>query len=202
MKNLILILCLATSLISCSKFKAKRVDSTESDEKALEITDEWVNADTEKAVKAIVAQMQKHKRFKRYLRKLGRAPNVFTSEVQNGTSEPYFPIDDMNDELLYSMDQSGDFVLVDAAARELILKEVTYQNNGMVDPQTAKEIGKQTGADLLIFGKVYMKPKTRKGKTIKEYSVNIRMTDLEKGVEVLRTRTKLFKYSDKSSFGW
>jgi len=178
------------------------VDAKESDEKALSITDEWVNADTEKVVKTIVGQMMAHKKFRRYMRDLGRTPNVFTSEIQNGSSEAYFPIDDLNDELLYSMDQSGDFTLVDAAARDLILKEVTYQNNGMVDAQTAKQIGKQTAADLLIFGKVYMKPKSRDGKTIKEYSVNIRMTDLERGVEVLRTRAKLFKYSKKSSFGW
>ena len=72
----------------------------------------------------------------------------------------------------------------------------------MVDPSTAKKVGKQTGADLMIFGNVYMKPKKRKGKTLKEYAVNIRMTDIEKGLEVLRTRAKLFKYSKKSSVGW
>ena len=202
MMKLIIISTLSFLLVSCGGFKAKRVDAKESDEKALSITDEWVNADTEKVVKKIIEQMMAHKRFRKYVRTLGRSPNVFTSEIQNGTSEAYFPIDDLNDELLYDLDQSGDFTLVDAAARELLLKEVTYQNNGMVDASTAKQIGKQTPADLLIFGKVFMKPKSRDGETIKEYTVNIRMTDLEKGVEVLRTRAKLFKYSKKSSFGW
>src|SRR5690606_11917457 len=111
-------------------------------------------------------------------------------------------INDINDEFLNEISSSGDFVLVDAAARESILKEITYQNDGMVDPKTAKSIGKQTGADLLIFGNVYMEPQSRDGKTIKQYSINIRMTDIEKGVEVLRTRTKLSKFSEKSSFGW
>jgi len=54
----------------------------------------------------------------------------------------------------------------------------------------------------MIFGNVYMKPEKRDGKTIKEYSVNIRMTDIEKATEVLRTRTKVFKYSEKSKLGW
>jgi len=62
-------------------------------------------------------------------------------------------------------------------------------------------VGKQTGADIMIFGNVYMKPEKRDGKTIKEYSVNLRMTDVEKAVEVMRARTKVFKYSEKSSFG-
>jgi penicillin-binding protein activator len=97
---------------------------------------------------------------------------------------------------------SGDFELVDNQAREKILGEVTYQNDGMVDPATAKKIGKQTGADIMIFGNVYMKPEKRDGKTIKEYSVNIRMTDVQKATEVLRTRTKVFKFSEKNATRW
>ena len=72
----------------------------------------------------------------------------------------------------------------------------------MVDPSQVKQIGKQVGADLLVFGTIRMQPRTRDGKTIKEYSVNIRMTNLETGVEVLRTRAKTSKYSEQSSTGW
>ena len=55
---------------------------------------------------------------------------------------------------------------------------------------------------LLVFGSIRMKPKSRGGKTIKEYSVNIRMTDIQKGIEVLRTRSKVNKFSDQSSTAW
>ena len=58
----------------------------------------------------------------------------------------------------------------------------------MVDPNTAKRVGKQTGADLMIFGNVFMKPKKRDGKTIKEYSINIRMTNIQSAEEVMRTK--------------
>ena len=136
------------------------------------------------------------------MKKFQGEPKVFIAEVQNNTSEAYFPIDDMNDEFLNEVSATGEFILVDAKAREMILKEITYQNDGMVDPATAKSIGKQLGADLMIFGSVYMKPEKRDGKTIKEYSVNIRLTDIEKGIEVMRTRTRIYKYSDKSSYGW
>lgn len=201
MKKL-LILAMIFGLTACGGFQAKRVDSEESDEKALEITDKWVQRDTEQVVADVLKQISAHKGYKRWLRDLGREPRVFISEVQNLTSEPYFPINDINDELLNEISASGDFVLVDAQAREALLKEITYQNDGMVDPRTAKSIGKQTGADLLIFGNVYMEPQSRDGKTIKQYSVNYRMTDLEKGIEVMRGRTKLSKFSEKSSLGW
>ena len=202
MKWLSFILLSLLVVQGCSSFKAERVSRDESDEKALSITDEWVLRDTEDVVKDLLEQITKHRGFRNYMSQLGRAPKLFVGEVQNRTSEAYFPIDDLNDEMLNEFSRSGDYVLVDAAARESLLKEITYQNDGMVNPQEAKTIGKQAGADLIIFGTIHMNPKSRSGKTIKEYTVNMRMTDIEKGVEVLRTRSKVNKYSKKSSFGW
>jgi uncharacterized protein (TIGR02722 family) len=201
MKFLFAVLSLAILATSCGSFKAERVDANKSDEKGLSITDNWMSADTTQAVSDVLKQMKAHPGMSKMKAKFG-TPKVFVADVQNQTSEAYFPIGDLNDELLNELSMSGEYELVDNQAREKILKEVTYQNDGMVDPATAKKIGKQTGADIMIFGNVYMKPEKRDGKTIKEYSVNIRMTNIETATEVLRTRTKVFKYSEKSSVGW
>jgi uncharacterized protein (TIGR02722 family) len=201
MKFLVPVFALSMLATSCGSFKAKRVDANESDEKGLEITDNWMSADTTQAITDVIKQMKAHPGFSKMKAKFGTA-KVFIAEVQNQTSEAYFPIGDLNDELLNELSLSGEFELVDNQAREKILGEITYQNDGMVDPATAKKIGKQTGADIMIFGNVYMKPEKRSGKTIKEYSVNIRMTNIETATEVLRTRTKVNKYSEKSAVGW
>lgn len=202
MKKILASLLTLLLFTSCGSFQAKRVDASESDEKAMEITDQWVQGDTERVVSEILKNISEHKGFKRYLRKSGKTPTVFIGEVKNLTSEAYFPINDINDEFLNEISASGDFILVDAGSRENILKEITYQHDGMVDPTTAKNIGKQVGADVMIFGNVYMKPATRDGKTIKQYSINIRMTNIESGLEVLRTRAKLSKFSKQSGSGW
>ena len=201
MKLVIAALSLSLLATSCGSFKAKRVDANESDEKGLSITDNWMSADTTQSIADVVKQMKAHPGFSKMKAKFG-TPKLFIADVQNQTSEAYFPIGDMNDELLNELSLSGEFELVDNQAREKILGEITYQNDGMVDPATAKKIGKQTGADIMIFGNVYMKPEKRDGKTIKEYSVNIRMTNIETATEVLRTRTKVFKYSEKNASSW
>lgn len=200
--KLISVLFGALVFASCSSFKAERVDSKTSDEKALTITDQWVQVDTETIVSDVMKEMNEHKALKRHMMESGKQLKLFVGEVQNLTSEAYFPINDINDELLNEISKEGNFGLVDAQARESLLKEITYQNDGMVDPNTAKKVGKQTGADLMIFGNVYMKPESRDGKTIKQYSVNIRITDIEKGMEIFRTRTKLSKYSAQKKMGW
>lgn len=202
MEKIILSILVVMLGTSCGSFKAQRVDADTSDEKSMEITDNWMSRDTKLTIEKLVKQMQGHKGYKRIMKKFQGTPKVFIAEVQNNTSEAYFPIDDMNDEFLYELSAMGDFQLVDAKAREKILEEITYQNDGMVDPAQAKQIGRQLGADFLIFGNVYMKPEKRDGKTIKQYSVNLRMTNLETAGEVFRLRHKIHKFSNKKSYGW
>lgn len=202
-KFLIALLLSATlTLQGCASFKAERLSTAEGDEKAMEITDEWLLTDTQNTVGEIMKKMDTNRGFRAYLNELGHRPKLFIAEVQNETSEAYFPIDDMNDELLTQMSETGEFRLIDAAARDRILKEIQYQNEGMVKQSDIQKIGKQTGAELLIFGAVRMNPKTFKGKTIKEYTVNLRFTDITSGEEVARMRTTVSKYSKRSGLGW
>jgi len=194
---------LALSVISCGPtIKTERISLEKSDEMASTITDEWIETDTVNAVTAILKDIDNHRGFQRYLTNLGKTPKIFISEVQNDTSEPYFPIGDLNDELLNQFSSSGDFILIDNNAREKILKEIQYQNDGMVRPEDVKKIGRASGADLLIFGDIRMKPQTLNGRTVKDYTVNIRMTDIESGIEVFRGRFKTSKYSKRKGIGW
>lgn len=197
-----LLLSATLALQGCASFKAERLSTAEGDEKAMEITDEWLLTDTQNTVGEIMKKMDNNRGFRNYLNELGHRPKLFIAEVQNETSEAYFPIDDMNDELLTQMSETGKFRLIDAAARDRILKEIQYQNEGMVKQSDIQKIGKQTGAELLIFGAVRMNPKTFKGKTIKEYTVNMRFTDITSGEEVARMRTTVSKYSKRSGLGW
>lgn len=198
MKRLLFILVFC---FGCAEYQTTRIDDKTSDEKALTITDRWVLKDTENTVADIVKQMRAHAGYVNYVKKKGRVA-LFIAEVQNLTSESYFPITDFNEELLTELSKLGDFALVDERARKRILEEMRYQADGMVDPASAKSIGKQTGADAIIFGNINMRPEARDGKTLKQYSINVRMTDIESALEVLRTRTKVHKFSEKRSFGW
>lgn len=197
-----LLLSATLTLQGCASFKAERLSTAEGDEKAMEITDEWLLTDTQNTVAGIMQKMDTSRGFRAYMNELGHRPKLFIAEVQNETSEAYFPVDDLNDELLTQMSETGEFRLIDAAARNRILKEIQYQNEGMVKQSDIQKIGKQTGAELLIFGAIRMNPKTFKGKTIKEYTVNIRFTDITSGEEVARMRSTVSKYSKRSGLGW
>ena len=184
------------SLSACASFKAERVDDSKADEKAMEITDNWVDGDTIRVIDGAIKQINVHKRFAEYSTKFnGKRIKLFVGEIRNNTAESYFPVKDLEDALLEKMSNSDNFTLIDAAKREQILKEITYQNDGMVDPKQSKKIGRQSGADVMIFGDINMKPETRDGKTIKTYTVNLRLTDIESSEEICRAREKINKFS-------
>ena len=181
----------------CSSFKAQRVDEAKADEKAMEITDNWVDGDTIRVVGGAIKQVYAHKRFKEFQQKFaGKRIKLFVGEIRNNTSESYFPVKDLEDALLEQISNSDEFALIDASRRDSLLKEITYQNDGMVDPLQAKKIGKQSGADVMIFGDINMKPESRDGKTIKTYTVNLRLTDIQSAEEICRTREKINKFSE------
>lgn len=197
MKNRYWVVLMVVGLAGCSSFKAQRVDEAKADEKAMEITDNWVDGDTIRVIDSGMKQVRVHKRFLEYRERFqGKRIKLFVGEVRNNTPEAYFPVKDLEDALLSQISNSDEFVLIDASRRDSLLKEITYQNDGMVDPSQAKRIGKQSGADVMIFGDINMKPETRDGKTIKTYTVNLRLTDIQSSEEILRVREKINKYSE------
>lgn len=206
MKKHFLILLSVCFLVfnGCSaSLNTSRVSTAEGDKKGSSMTDNWLATDTTNAVNSILQTMHKHNGFQKYLAKFnGKQPKLFIAEIQNNTSEAYFPIQDLNDELLDNFSSTGEFILIDEGARNKILSEIKYQNDGMVDIKDIKNIGKQASADLMVFGTINMKPEVLENKTLKEYSVNVRMTDVETGIEVMRARYKVSKYSERSGYKW
>jgi len=202
--NFLFLLLYSLALVSCGpKMKTQRLTTAQGDEKAMYITDNWLATDTKNAVNETLKQIYNSKKYKDYIKKMkGKQPKLFIAEIQNNTSEAYFPIQDLNDEMLMEISNGNDFILIDDKARDKILDEIQYQNDGMVEQNDIKTIGKQSGADVMIFGNVNMKPEMLEGKTIKEYSVNIRMTDILTGNEIVRSRYQLSKYSERKGYSW
>ena len=94
-KNIVLILAGTACLASCGSFKAERLDSKASDEKALTITDQWLQADTETVIRDTMKDMEEHRGLKKYMMEHGKQLKLFVGEVQNLTAEAYFPINDL-----------------------------------------------------------------------------------------------------------
>ena len=197
-------ICIALLLVltACGPtIKAQRMTTADGDKKAMTITDDWVATDTNLAVDYITDKLTNTGRYKRYLRENGyKTPKIFIGEVENNTSEDSFPISALNNKILDYFFESGDFDVIDQKNRKKLLEEIRYQNSGMVKEEDIKSIGKASGADLILFGEVIMDEKRMGGQTLKEYSVIIKLTDIESGEEVSRVTYETTKYSKQKRF--
>ena len=137
-----------------------------------------------------------------FFQKKFKIPKLFIGEVENQTSEDNFPVQALNNKILNEFFDSGNFDLISIKDRDRILNEIRYQNSGMVKEEDIKSIGKASGADLILSGEVVMEEKRLSGKTLKEYSLSMRLVDIESGEEVSRALYETTKYSKQKKFAW
>ena len=203
MKKYILFFIVCLFMSSCGPtLRAQRMTTEEGDKEAMTITDEWVATDTNLAVKSILKKLLNHRRYQEYLDTKNNTPKLMVGIIENQTSEDNFPITALNNKLVNDIFESGDFNLISAKDRERVLNEIKFQNSGLVKESEMKKIGRMSGADLLMSGEVVMQDKILKGRTLKEYSLTIRLVDIESGEEVARALYETTKYSQKKGFGW
>ncbi len=198
LKKSCLLILLTASLAACGT-SGGRVTLEEGD--AMMKTDRWTKVDSETAAKQIMAQLYDYPAWDRYVANLGHRPKLFIKDVENKTADPYFRIDELNNALLKQISRTGDFVLIDRAQTEKINDELKYQRGGTV---VAKDIQKieETGADTLIFGEITMEPIRDGGQTVKEYTVNIRMTNIRTKEEIARMDYSVTKYTKRGALSW
>ncbi|NCB49061.1 MAG: hypothetical protein EOM53_00035 [Alphaproteobacteria bacterium] len=189
-------------LAGCSGVKAGRISASEGDTRASAITDKWIKQDSVNAAKEIISQLETHRGFRRYLNKLKRQPVLYIREVSNETEDAYFPIEELNNALLKEISRTGDFILLDRASSKKLEEELAYQHGGATKRKTAKKVGQFENVDAMIFGEITMQKIQEGGETVKQYTVNIRLTNLETGVEIARMDFETQKYLERGAFKW
>ena len=85
------------------------------------------------------------------------------------------------EELWIRFEDGSSFVLVERQNLELIQKELEYQFSGTVSDESVQSIGKQFGAQTLVYGKI-----NRLGG---EYRLVVQATDIERAVTSIRSAT-------------
>jgi len=140
-------------------------------------------------------------RFHEYVAQMGRRPRLFIMDVSNQTADPDFRVAELNNALLMRIINSGEFVLIDNRARDKINAELAYQRGGAVAQRDIQKI-EETGADTLIFGEITMEPIINRGQTVKEYTVNMRMTNVRTKEEIARAQYSVTKFTRRPRFGW
>ena len=152
----------------------------------------WGFNDTKNSIKQVMNTIKENKRFNEILRKKG-VVKIKLGNFYDNTKEDGFPIEDIKNELFATISNDGRFILIEKEDSDVLLKEIAYIQDGNVKNSDKKNIGKQSGADLLIFGQANVSKTMELTNLTKNYFFTFKITDIETGERLLMSVYKMSK---------
>ena len=130
-----------------------------------------------------------------------RRPVVFVDHVQNRTTE-HIDTESVTDSIRTRLIQSGKFRFVDMKVVERVRQQFDFQlESGMVDPATEVTMGRQVGAEFMLYGALTSITK-RSGKTQDVYyKFTLNLMNLESGIIEWSSEKEIRKTRSRSLFG-
>jgi hypothetical protein len=107
-----------------------------------------------------------------------KKPTVMVSLFTNGTDE-HIDILSLTNKLRTNLMKSKKFTFLNERLRKKIAEEYEYQSSGYVNPETAKQKGRQIGADWLLSGHISSIRQPVGRNEIVYYKTTLEVTDLE-----------------------
>jgi uncharacterized protein (TIGR02722 family) len=129
-------------------------------------------------------------------------PILFVESIKNKTSE-HIDTESITDSISTKLLRSGKFRFVDMARVAAVQEQLDYQqNSGMVDDSKAIAIGKQVGAQYMLYGNLASIVKSNKDKSDVYYKFTLRLLDLQSGLVEWADETEIRKTKENKFISW
>jgi|SRR5690554_1851513 len=130
-----------------------------------------------------------------------RRPVLFVDRIKNKTTE-HIDLESVTDSIQTKLINSGKFRFVDMTAVEQVRKQFDYQHqSGMVDEQTAARMGRQIGAEYMLYGNMASIVKRDNKTKDVYYKFTLKLTHLESGIVEWAGEKEIRKTKDRRWFG-
>lgn len=130
-----------------------------------------------------------------------KRPVLFVDTVRNKTQE-HIDTESVTDTIVNKLLRSGKFQFVDMSAVEAVEEQFDYQrHSGLVDPNKAAQLGRQVGAQYMLYGNLSSILKQSKKEKDIYYKFTLKMLNLESGLLVWQDEKEIRKSVKRSTFG-
>ncbi len=130
-----------------------------------------------------------------------RRPVLFVDKIKNKTSE-HIDTESVTDTISNKMLRSGKFRFVDMTKVAEVQQQMEYQrDSGMVDENKAMQMGKQTGAEFMLYGNLSSIVKSSSSAKDVYYKFTLKLMNLESGIIEWSDEKEIRKTREKSLFG-
>jgi uncharacterized protein (TIGR02722 family) len=130
-----------------------------------------------------------------------RRPVVFVDRIKNKTTE-HVDTESITDSIQSKLINSGKFRFVDMTAVKQLEEQLNYQqNSGNVDLNKAVAVGRQIGAEYMLYGNLSSIVKKEGSTKDVYYKFTLKMTNLETGILEWSNEKEIRKTKSRGWFG-
>lgn len=130
-----------------------------------------------------------------------KRPVLFVDKIKNKTTE-HIDMESVTDSIQTKLIQSGKFRFVDMTAVEQVRKQFEFQQqSGFVDEQTAAQMGRQIGAEYMLYGNMASIVKQDKKTKDVYYKFSLKLMHLQSGIVEWMGEKEIRKSKTKGWFG-
>jgi uncharacterized protein (TIGR02722 family) len=182
------ILFVALIVSSCA-----RTVTRVSPETQVDLSGRWNDTDSRLVADQMIFDLFDSDQFKKYSKDLGRKPVLIVGLIKNKTSE-HIDAGNYVKKFELVIHNSGIAELVESDEFRDKLRLERAQQQEFADPATVAQWGKETGADLMLFGEMNSETDTYNKKRVVNYITTLYLTDMETSKRVWYGQKEIKKF--------
>jgi uncharacterized protein (TIGR02722 family) len=181
--------------VGCSSTTVTRVPTDEQ----IDLSGRWNDTDSQQAAQALVDQSMATPWVDNHLLDKGAKPAVIVGPIRNKTPE-HIAVKTLVADLERSFINSGRVSVVASAEEREAVRDERDDQQRYASEESAKQWGRERGADYMLIGEVNAQFDSEEGKEVKYYQVDCYLVDLESNVKVWTGYTKIKKFVGRRKY--
>lgn len=176
-------------LTACQTRQVTRMDPATQ----VDLSGRWNDTDSRKVADQMIYDLFESDRFKEYAKAKTAKPVILVGTIRNKTAE-HIDADNFVKKFEVVIHNSNVADLVESSEFRDQLRVERLEQQEFADPATVKRMGKEAGADLMLFGEITSEVDTYDNRKVVNYITTLFLTDVETNKRVWYGQNEIKKY--------
>ena len=144
----------------------------------IDLSGRWNDSDSRLTAQKMVTDLLASDKYTEYAKMLGKKPVIIVGSIRNKTSE-HIDSDNYVKKIELAIYNSGVADLVESDSFRDKVREERAQQQDFASAETVSKWGKETGANLMLFGEMTSETDTYGKRRVVNYMTTLFLTDME-----------------------
>ena len=159
----------------------------------IDLSGRWNDSDSRKVADQMIHDLFESDSFKKFVETLDHKPVMVVGMIKNKTTE-HIDAGNFVKKFEIVIHNSGMAVLVESDEFRDKLRQERSEQQDFADPATVARWGRETGADVMLFGEMNSETDTYNNKRIVNYITTLFLTDVETNKRVWYGQNEIKKF--------